>query len=66
MNIQDCKAFVAGACYGMLCGMNERDADCTLEQWKEEGVDIPEGLTAELFVKLWNDICNEFIEKYNA
>lgn len=33
------------------------EAQYTINAWNEEGIEIPDGFTAELYAKYWNEFC---------
>ena len=35
------------------------EAEANMKEWKNEGVEIPEGLTPFVFATLWNDMVEE-------
>lgn len=52
--------------FGVYCGctegrypVSEDEMRYTIGAWKQEGVELPEGLTAKKFCKHWNAICKE-------
>lgn len=58
---EECKAFVAGLFLSATEGrepMCVAEAYANIENWKAEGIDIPEGLTAYHLATMW-DKCLE-------
>lgn len=43
------------ACQEDKTPMTYDDAAVNLSEWKKDGVDVPEGLTAQLLMKYWNE-----------
>lgn len=39
--------------------MTEEDANYTIEAWREEGIEFPEGLDGKTYSELWNELCEE-------
>lgn len=39
--------------------MTDNDAQINIDEWKNEGVDLPEGLTAPVFADVWNGLIEE-------
>lgn len=56
-NLHEIRAFVAGVMLG--CGATERmtlqDAECCLNEWESEGVELPDGIDAETLTDVWNE-----------
>ena len=40
--------------YGEVEPLNESEAAYALEQWKSEGVEIPDGITPQMLMTEWN------------
>ena len=54
--MQEFRAFVASCTYGAEREMmSYKDAEYTMEEWRKEGVEIPEGLTPYYFSTIWNE-----------
>lgn len=39
--------------------MTDDDAQINIDEWKSEGMDLPEGLTAPVFADVWNKLIEE-------
>ena len=56
----ECTAFVAAVFLGSTEGrepMCMKDAYDTIDAWKDEGIELPRGLTAYQLCNLWNEFC---------
>lgn len=48
-------ALLSGGCYPMT----RAEAEECIDSWREDGMDVPENLTVELFKNVWNALCEE-------
>ena len=58
--MEECRAYVASVFLSATQGrepMCMKDAYDTLDEWKDEGIEIPKGLTAYHLCNLWNEFC---------
>ena len=53
---QELRNFAAGLLYGFdqTERISEEDAAATIAAWKEDGVEVPEGFTADYFCRVVN------------